>query len=111
MGHNPVTVIVWLYIKHGKEEEAKQVIKYMLDTVIQEKTCRNLIAHQDANNKYRFVLYEQWENHDEFLNVQLKRPYRLEFAERMNHIRAEPTKICIYQEFYGQDRGILYFLC
>lgn len=96
----PISVVVKFWAKEGSETEMAEAFKYMIDIVIQEQTCRLLKAHRSASDPLHYILYEEWDDYDEFMNVQLQREYRSEFTQIMDRLRAAPIEVEIFDLVY-----------
>ena len=75
-----------------------------MDIVIREPTCRLLKAARSLDDPSHHILYEEWDDYDEFVNVQLNREYRRDFAERMSAFTAAKSSVEIF-EVVNEVRG------
>ena len=100
MANRPITVVMKMWAKDGLDQEVADTFKYMMDIVIQEPTCRLLKVQRSLQDESHYILYEEWDDHDEFFNVQLKRDYRRGFAERMHALTAQPSQMEIFEQIY-----------
>ena len=76
-------VIVSLHLKPGKEAEFLSLLMPVIDAVRLESTFINNFLHQDPEDPTRFMVYENWADRDEFLDVQFKRDYRKPYESRL----------------------------
>ena len=100
MTNRPIAVVMNLWAKNGTESELAETFKYMMNIVIQEPTCRLLIAERSLQDPLHYILYEELDDYDEFLEVQLKREYRGEFAARMSELRSTESQMEIFELLY-----------
>jgi quinol monooxygenase YgiN len=68
----------------------------VLDAMRSEATFHEAILHRDPQNENRFLLYETWQDHDDVLEVQLKRPYREAFHRALSSVLQQPRDISIW---------------
>ena len=100
MANRPIIVVMKMWAKEGLDSEVAETFKYMMDIVIKESTCRLLKAERSVEDRSHYILYEEWDDYDEFQNVQLKREYRSDFAERMRKLTAKPSQMEIFELVY-----------
>lgn len=75
-----------------------------LERVAAEETCITLIANRDPLNETRYMLYERWENQEEFTTVQMKRSYRIPYEEQIKPFEAAPRKVNIWKATFVQTK-------
>lgn len=103
MNKKSFTIIVHQYAKEGvAEAEIKEAFEYILDIVIKEPTCKLLNLQQSQSDPRQYILYEEWEDYDDFINVQVKRPYRKKFAEMQEQLGTEipAVEAGVWMNFY-----------
>lgn len=98
MTNNPVTVLVTFRIKKGSEKEFEGVLLPHLRRVAAETTCEEMTVYRDPEDPTRYMLYERWADRDEFLGVQMKRPYRIPYNEAVEPLEAEPRSVTFWEE-------------
>ncbi|TDS13089.1 putative quinol monooxygenase [Sphingobacterium paludis] len=78
-------------------DEFEAILLPHLERVASEETCITMIANRDPNDKTRYMLYERWADEKEFLEVQIKRPYRVPYEEKVGPLEAAPRKVSIWK--------------
>jgi quinol monooxygenase YgiN len=97
MTDDPVTVVVTFKIRPGEEERFKTALLAHLPACVAEPTCRRMWFYEDPDDPTRFMLYEDWDDRDEFLEVQLKRPYRRPYMEATEHLWESPRVTTLWR--------------
>ena len=87
-----------------KYDETLEILKFIVDTVQIETTCRTLKATQSTTQPGHFMLYEEWEDYDELFKVQFRRPYRKGFSERLDSVRKESSSVELYEILIEYDK-------
>ena len=62
-------------------------------------------VHADPDNEHRFMLYETWEDLEDVVEVQLKRPYREAWHAALPEILAEERDISIWRPLRADHRA------
>jgi|GEM_PF-2511622 len=93
-------VISHLFIKEGMGDQALREFRKVIDIVLKEPTCLVLKAERSLNDPRHFILYEEWEDYDDFFTVQLKRPYRPDFAKLLGPLAAKPAGPEFFQVYH-----------
>lgn len=75
----PVTYVIRFEVAPGQRDRFLFLLNGVLDAMRSEPMFHEAVLHADPDHDHRFMLYETWEDHDDVLNVQLKRPYREEW--------------------------------
>lgn len=99
-----IAVFASIYPGSDKHQKTLEILKSVVDTVIDESTCRILTVNQSVSNPDHFMLYEEWSDYDEFFTVQLKRNYRQGFAEKLGTVRDKPSTFEFF-EIMGESIG------
>ena len=98
--NRPIIVTMNMWARDGTDADVAALFRYMFDIVSREPSCRLLRAQRSVSDPSHYLLYEEWDDHDEFVDVQLKRPYRREFAERMQKLKATDSKMEIFENIH-----------
>jgi quinol monooxygenase YgiN len=97
MAAEPITVVVTFQIKEGERERFRRALLDHLPNCVGELTCRRLWVYEDPADPARFMLYEDWDDMTEFLEVQLQRPYREPYMAATEHLWARPRETSIWR--------------
>lgn len=94
----PWAVVVKLDIKPEHVTEWLESVEEVLDAMRHEKSfvSTSLCAHPTEPNK--FLLFEVWQDRDEFFTVQANRDYRQPFMEKMERFLQSPVNFDEWQE-------------
>jgi quinol monooxygenase YgiN len=87
---NPVTVVVTFQIKEGRAEEFEHALRAHLPHSAGEETCERFWVYRDQSDPHKFLFFEEWADYDEFVTVQLHRPYRAAYMAATEHLWATP---------------------
>jgi quinol monooxygenase YgiN len=86
-----------IYLKEGVVPEFMQRVQAVLDEMRHEKTFRTASLCAHPTDPYQFLLFEVWEDRDEFFSVQVNREYRQPHAERFREFLRSPT---VFEEWH-----------
>jgi quinol monooxygenase YgiN len=92
----PVTYLIQFDVIPEQREFFLSLLTGVLDAMRSESTFHEAILHRDPQNANRFLLYETWQDHDEVLEVQLKRPYREAFHQALPSVLQQPRGVSIW---------------
>ncbi|WP_203217927.1 putative quinol monooxygenase [Nocardia terpenica] len=87
----PWAVIVKFEIKEGCEAEWLRLVQEVLDAMRHEKTFISTSMCAHPSEPGTFMLFEVWEDRDEFFAVQTKREYRRALTERLPELTRAPV--------------------
>lgn len=93
----PVVFVIEGRVRPGCEAEFLGLLHPVLDVMRNEPTFINATLHRDPADPTRFLLYETWADLDDVVQVQLARPYRQAFAERLPELLAGERTIGVWQ--------------
>jgi len=93
----PITMIVINWVKPGCETEYRRWTAPVLDAMRHEPTFINTILHQDDEDPTRFMLYETWADRNDFFDIQMKKPYRLEYEHMLPGLLRAPREITFFK--------------
>lgn len=92
-GEAGVSFLVTLEVKPGREAEFLALLLPVLDAMRHEPTFVNAVLHRDPAVEGRFLLYETWRDLEEVVAVQLERPYRRAYHDRLPELLSRPREI------------------
>lgn len=92
----PVTAVLVLRVKSGREAEFLDLLTPVLDAMRREATFRNAILHRDPEDPTRFLLYETWADRQDLIEVQMRRPYRDAYWARLPELLAAPREVGVW---------------
>lgn len=92
-----VTYLITFSVVPGKRQRFLESLGGVLDAMRGEPTFINATLHVDPENENRFLLHETWTDHQDVLEVQLKRPYRKAWHEALPDLLERPREIGIWQ--------------
>ena len=92
-----VVLVIGLHLKEGVEDEFMALLLPLLDTMRHEATFINTVLHRDPQDPTRLMLYETWADMTDLVDVQVNRPYRAAYAERLDDLLCEPRTVEIWQ--------------
>ena len=93
----PLTVVVILEAKAGKENELALALKAVVEPSRSEEICLEYKLHQSSDNPAQFVLYEQWVSKDKH-QEQFTKPYIIELGKKLETLLAKP-----YQAIFATE--------
>lgn len=91
-----VTYVIHFELRPGQKERFMNLLGGVLEAMRGERTFIEAILHQDPENDHRFMLYETWADHQEVLDVQVKRPYRQAWHAALPDLLAAPRDISMW---------------
>lgn len=94
---DPVTVLVTLRLKPGREAEFLGLLAPVLNAMRHEPSFLNAILHQDPEDPRRILLYETWTDRRELVEVQMHRPYRAAYEARLPALLEQPRQVEVWQ--------------
>jgi quinol monooxygenase YgiN len=92
----PVTVVVTFQIKEGCAEEFEHALREHLPLSAREESCEHFWVYRDQSDPHEFLFFEEWADYDEFVTVQLRRPYRAAYMAATEHLWASPRVTTFY---------------
>jgi quinol monooxygenase YgiN len=97
MENKKVTVVARVKVKKGMEEKVKQELMSLVGPTRSEKGCISYDLHQSAEDKSRFMFYENWVSKKD-LDQHLAMPYMKSHMEKANEFFAEPPEITLWEK-------------
>lgn len=105
MARQSMTYIVEFDLKPGREEAFRKALDPVLDEMRGEESFLYAALSRDAENPNRFVLFESWSDHDDVINVQLRRPYRDAMNSALEDVLAAPRALSVLQPLRTDSRN------
>ncbi len=99
-----VTFLIKFDVVPEQRTRFLELLKGVLDAMRHEPKFHEAILHQDPASEYRFMLYETWEDLDDVVSVQLKRPYRVAWHEALPSLLTKERDISQWTPMRG-DRA------
>jgi quinol monooxygenase YgiN len=93
----PVAFTIEIRVKPGAAAEFLELLHPVLDAMRHEASFINAVLHRDPEDPTRFFLYETWADLDDVVQVQLHRPYRQAYTERLPALLAAERVIGVWQ--------------
>ena len=97
MTKTSMTYVVTFDVKPDQVERFRAVLDPVLDAMRSEEGFVYAALNCDVQVENRFLLYETWADHDDVMNVQLKRPYRDEMNAALEEILAAPRAVTLWR--------------
>ena len=91
-GREKFGLFAYFQTKPGCQEEFRNNLYQVLDAMSKEPTFINFFLLQDEGDPTKFAIYETWIDRDNFLNVQMKRPYRQHYEEELPRLLVKPRE-------------------
>ncbi len=91
-----VTYIIRFDVKPAQRQRFHSLLNGVLDAMRHEPMFHEAVLHAHPELPDVFLLYETWEDHEDVLNVQAKRPYREAWHTALDEILATPREISMW---------------
>jgi quinol monooxygenase YgiN len=101
----PITYVITFEVKPEKRELFLSLLTGVLDAMRNEPMFHEAVLHRDPAAENRFMLYETWENHEDVMEVQLKRPYREAWHAALPDLLREPRGVTIWEPMRADRRA------
>lgn len=92
-----VTYLIIFDVKADQRDRFLSLLNGVLDAMRHEDKFINATLHRDPANELRFLLHETWADHQDVLDVQLKRSYRADWHAALDEILARPRDISVWE--------------
>ena len=99
-----VTYIIRFKVRPDQRERFLSLLNGVLDAMRHESTFINADFHEDPNDRCHFLLHETWADHQNVIDLQLKRPYRKEWHAALDGLLEAPRDISIWQPLRSDGR-------
>lgn len=97
MSEKPFVLLVTIHVKPGCEEEFLSIVNPVNDAMRLEPTFLNTVLHRSDDDPTLFMLHETWMDREDFFRVQMKRPYRNAYEERLPALLRRPREMKIFE--------------
>ncbi|QAY75299.1 putative quinol monooxygenase [Sphingosinicella sp. BN140058] len=91
-----VTYLVGFKVKAEQHDRFRRLLDAVLDAMREEESFRNATLHRHPDDPFSYLLHESWADHEEVLEVQLKRPYRAEWHAALPELLEQPRDISMW---------------
>ncbi|WP_342078642.1 antibiotic biosynthesis monooxygenase [Yoonia sp. SS1-5] len=104
-------VLAHTWFQPDKVDQMGPVFRTITDIAIEEPTGLALDANVSLQDPLHNMMYEEWEDYDEFFAVQLTRPYRMAFLRWLIPVMSAPISAEFYEiigragRFASGDQG------
>lgn len=92
-----VTYLIEFAIRPSERERFLELLNGVLDAMRHEPMFHQAVLHSDPADENRMMLYETWEDHDDVLEVQVKRPYREAWHAALPDLIEGERKISVWR--------------
>ena len=87
----PWAVMATFDVKEGCEEEWSRLVQDVINEMRHEKTFISTSMCRRPDEPGKFLLFEVWEDRDEFFATQVNREYRRPLMERLPELTRSPV--------------------
>ena len=95
MTGQPFTLLVDITLKPGRADEFMALLNDVFEAMKVEETFVSASALRGAEDPNTILLYENWIDRENFMSVQLKRPYRDRYEARLPELLRSPPQIVL----------------
>lgn len=99
-------ILAHTWFKPDQADQMGPIFKTITDIAVEEPTGLALDANVSLQDPLHNMMYEEWEDYDEFFTTQLTRPYRMAFLRWLIPVMAAPISAEFY-EVIGQSGGFV----
>ena len=92
MANGPVTVVVRLKAKAGKEAQVRQELFTLLAPTRAEEGCLNFDMHEDPKDPSLFLFHENWTSEDHLIR-HFETPHIKRWSKLAESVLAEPLDL------------------
>ncbi len=92
-----VTYIIGFKVRPAQRERFLALLNGVLDAMRHEAMFVSANFHEDPNDPCHFLLHETWGDHQDVLDVQIKRPYRTEWHAALDELLEAPRDISVWR--------------
>lgn len=85
-----VTYVIEFHVHPEQRERYLELLDGVLDAMREEPMFIDAALHVDPDDRNHFFLHETWRDHQDVLEVQLKRPYREAWHAALPDLLARP---------------------
>ena len=95
---SPWVLFIVIEVQPEHIEEFLMLVSEVIDQMRLEPTFISTVLSRDTDDPGRFALFEIWRDREEFFSVQLLRPYRQRYSERIGQIGKSSRQISEWQQ-------------
>jgi quinol monooxygenase YgiN len=92
-----ITYIIGFNVRPVQRERFLSLLNGVLDAMRHEAMFVSANFHVDPNDPCHFLLHETWVDHQDVLDVQIKRPYREQWHAALDELLEAPRDISVWQ--------------
>lgn len=92
-----VAYVIEFRVREGQRERFLRLITHVLMKMQHEQTYRDAVLHVDPDDPLHFLLHEIWDDHDDVMEVQLKREYRREWHLALPELLEDDRRISVWR--------------
>ncbi|WP_342360358.1 putative quinol monooxygenase [Terrarubrum flagellatum] len=100
-----VTYVIVFHVRPAQRERFLALLNGVLDAMRREENFRNATLHRDPVDPDRFMLHETWADHQDVLDVQIKRSYRDAWHAALEDILERPREISMWEEMRADRKA------
>lgn len=100
-----MTYIIGFRVRPQHQERFMSLLNGVLDAMRNEAMFISATLHVDPEDPNRLMLHETWADHQDVLDVQIKRPYREEWHAALDEILDGPREIQVWRPLRSDSRG------
>jgi quinol monooxygenase YgiN len=97
MSGKPFTLLVDIPLKPGRADEFMALFNEVFEAMKVEETFISATALRGAEDPDTILLCENWIDRENFMSVQLKRPYRHRYEARLPELLRSPRKLSFFE--------------
>ena len=97
MTGQPFTLLVDIPLKPGRADEFMALLNDVFEAMKVEETFVSATALRRAEDPDTILLYEIWVDRENFMSVQLKRPYRDRYEAGVPDLLRSPRKLSFFE--------------
>jgi quinol monooxygenase YgiN len=97
MTGQPFTLLVDIPLKPGRAREFMALLNSVFEAMKVEETFVSATALRSAEDPDSILLYENWIDRENFMSVQLKRPYRTRYEARLPELLSSPRRLSFFE--------------
>lgn len=99
-----VTYLIRFTVRPAQRHRFLSLLNGVLDAMRHESMFVSATLHGDSADACRFLLHETWVDHQDVVDVQIKRPYRDDWHAALDDILAEPRDISVWEPLRSDSR-------
>ncbi len=92
-----VSYLIQFHVISSQRERFLLLLSGVLDAMRHEATFVSAMFNADPEDELHFLLFETWANHDDVVDVQLKRTYRDEWHAALPELLARTRDVTVWE--------------